>query len=172
MTMPEDKKPDLDILLATSDIELSFAKRLKKLRLQLGKTQSEFCNDTKISNSILSQLENSDSNVNPRMETIIKIVSTYGVSADWLLGFIPHLSIGDFSKQELINSIIKMLDFLGESVKVETSDDGNFTNINIMDAEISQFFTEWRSINELYKAGTIKKEHYELILKDLLSKVV
>ena len=61
-----------------------FSTRLKELRLSKGITQVELAKSLGVTKQCVSNWEND--NIQPSVEMLIKIVNTYSVSADYLLG--------------------------------------------------------------------------------------
>lgn len=62
----------------------SFAEKIKKARKDTGFTQIEVEEETKISQAIISALENGKRE--PSLENLGILADFYGVSVDWLLG--------------------------------------------------------------------------------------
>lgn len=60
------------------------SKRIRELRLSLGLNQVQFGQVLNVTKQTISNWEND--NIQPPVEMLIKIVNTYSVSADYLLG--------------------------------------------------------------------------------------
>ena len=60
------------------------SKRIRELRFSLGLNQVQFGQALNVTKQTISNWEND--NIQPSVEMLIKIVNTYSVSADYLLG--------------------------------------------------------------------------------------
>lgn len=60
------------------------SKRIRELRFSLGLNQVQFGQAFNVTKQTISNWEND--NIQPSVEMLIKIVNTYSVSADYLLG--------------------------------------------------------------------------------------
>lgn len=60
------------------------SKRIRELRFSLGLNQMQFGQALNVTKQTISNWEND--NIQPSVEMLIKIVNTYSVSADYLLG--------------------------------------------------------------------------------------
>ncbi|MBE6846184.1 MAG: helix-turn-helix transcriptional regulator [Ruminococcus sp.] len=68
-----------------------FNERIKELRLSLGLNQIQFGRKLSVTKQCISNWEND--NIQPSIDMLIKIATTFSVSADYLLGLSNTISI-------------------------------------------------------------------------------
>ena len=68
-----------------------FNERIKELRLSLGLNQIQFGRKLSVTKQCISNWENG--NIQPSIDMLIKIATTFSVSADYLLGLSNNITI-------------------------------------------------------------------------------
>lgn len=68
-----------------------FNERIKELRLSLGLNQIQFGRKLSVTKQCISNWENG--NIQPSIDMLIKIATTFSVSADYLLGLTNNITI-------------------------------------------------------------------------------
>lgn len=80
-----------------------FCERIKELRKSLGMNQVEFASKLHVTKQCVSNWEND--NIQPSIDMIIKIATTFSVSADYLLGLsqIHTLDVTGLSQEHILH---------------------------------------------------------------------
>lgn len=97
-----------------------FGKRIKELRIALGLNQVEFGNKINVTKQSVSNWENG--NIQPSIDMLIKIATTYSVSSDYLLGLDDNRTLqASGLKDRQIAYLQSLIDDLKTSNSLNTS---------------------------------------------------
>lgn len=152
-----------------------FADRLRLFRKQIGATQKEFVQGLSITPSALSSYEKN--NINPSIATVKEIAEKYNLSIDWLVGLTDDES--NDKEIQTYADIVKMLFEIDAAMrkrntklKIHTieNDEGwgysslSFSELETTDSEnnFNIFLNDWNRMRDMYDAGIIDREVYEL----------
>ncbi len=80
-----------------------FSDRIKELRLSLGINQVEFGKRISVTKQCVSNWENG--NIQPSIDMLVKIATTFSVSADYLLGLsdVCTLDVSGLNPQQILH---------------------------------------------------------------------
>lgn len=80
-----------------------FSERIKELRLSLGFNQIQFGRKLSVTKQCISNWENG--NIQPSIDMLIKIATTFSVSADYLLGLsdVQSLDVTGLSTEQILH---------------------------------------------------------------------
>lgn len=161
---------------------LTFADRLKDLRLKMGMTQVKFAEFIGCTSTTLSAYENNLKR--PSIDILMDIAERCTVSMDWLLGLSEVMDPGD--KPRRYSDIIKMLLNIEEyiDIGIYTEWKGNTDPYNespsydpYLLAEITfgnqlmkEFIVEWEKMKRLHDDRTIDDDVYNLWIEKTLNK--
>lgn len=154
--------------------------RLRELRSSLNLTQKEFAEQVGASTVSISSYEIGAKT--PSLEMLLAIAKTFHVSLDWLCGLSDIQSKSGEIKNysELIKNILAILETENldtdiifshspEAYDFPPSPNGyTFPYVYINDTKVATFFSEWQEMTRLLRNNVIKKDLYQLWLKDKL----
>lgn len=155
-----------------------FAKKLKEIRLQTGKTQKEFANMVESTAATISAYENATKN--PSLEIVMNIAEKCNVSIDWLCGLTEKKNYDN--KVETYADVIKKLDELMQSdinmtIYVMNNPISSISQqmpsipvIFLNNKEILDFLWDYMQILDIKDDGVIDEHLYRLWVDDALKK--
>ena len=87
------------------------SKRIRELRFSLGLNQVQYGQALNVTKQTISNWEND--NIQPSVEMLIKIVNTYSVSADYLLGINERetVDVSGLSQEQIAHIKISLISY-------------------------------------------------------------
>lgn len=141
------------------------AERLKELRNRLNLTQNQFCEKIGFTQATLSSYENATKT--PSLDILLKIIQTFDVSLDWLLGLKSDQSF----ELTTVSDVIRVLLKLDDSIMITIVDTQKLSaSFKIDDELISDFAIEWTKMKNLHKEKVIDDDVYNLWIEKTLIK--
>ena len=161
-------------------MENKISSRIKELRTSLNMTQAAFAKSIGTSQNALSGSENKDRV--PSYDILMSIATKYNISLDWLCGLtndsVSSNIVSTYS--DIINVLTSLADSPNLSASIYTQIPSDCSEplefaprvgtVQFYDSAITKFIEEWSDIRNLLDKGTIKRELYDLWLKDQLEK--
>lgn len=147
-----------------------FAARLKQARESRGISQSELARQSGITVQSISSYE-SDDPKEPKIYSASKIAETLNVSLDWLCGINDEESYKQYDNcGEVIDDVFKLLSsFQRNQTQIDTEADRII--LSIRHPEITQFFSDYRTMKSLCNNGTISAVIFDSWLESAHKKI-
>lgn len=161
-------------------MENKISSRIKELRTSLNMTQAAFAKSIGTSQNALSGYENKDRV--PSYDILMSIATKYNISLDWLCGLTEDSQNNSIisTYSDIINILISLSNNPNLSANIyncvpndciEPPEFSPYVGIiQFRDKAITKFIEEWSDMRNLLDKGTIKKDLYDLWLKDQLEK--
>lgn len=146
-----------------------FSQRLRDSRVMAGYTQKQLAEELGISSGSVIAYEKSQKI--PSIDVCVKFATFFNVSLDWLCGLaddMKHYEIRTYG--DAFRMIVALHRWIGVSCKepeyVET-EDGDLHkcrdwSIDFWEKPLNEAIDGWQKVKELYDAGTIDREIYDL----------